>query len=346
MALPFYTMTPDHLEYILYELFAGRATPLQKKGVEAWLREPGNDEVYYRYVAKWEAEHGQYEPNTAAAQAAYEAFLTDGTPYPMQQLQPIAASSAGGRASFSLWRNPRWLWSVAASVALLLGVWATRFLWQYERYVVPYGQTRAVRLADGSAVTLNAHSTLRVPRFGFGRSDREVWLDGEAYFSVARTTDHRRFVVHTSRLDVRVLGTKFNVSTRRGKTEVVLSEGRVQLLTHPDAHRNAQSLLMKPGEAVALTAGDTALRRTAVSPGVRTSAWQQKRLVFDETPLSQVAQQIEDYYGVKVVLANHALASRELTGTLPNNDLGVVLRTLSVSYNLAVERQRDRIILR
>lgn len=338
-------MMPDHLEYILYELFAGRATPLQKKIVEEWLREPGNDDVYYRYLARWEAEHGQYDPDTAAALTAYEAFLTEGTPYPMHRAQPLAAASPRARLGLNVWRNTRWLWSVAASVALLLGLWATRSLWLYERYVVPYGQTRAVRLSDGSAVTLNAHSSLRVPRFDFARGDREVWLDGEAYFSVAHTADHRRFVVHTSRLDVQVLGTKFNVNTRRGKTEVVLSEGRVQLLTYPDAHRKAQSLLMKPGESVALTPGDTALRRTAVLP-VRATAWQQRRLVFDETPLRQVAQQIEDYYGIKVVLANQELGSRELTGTLPNNDLSVVLRTLSVSYNLAVERQRDRIILR
>lgn len=325
-------MTPANLEYILYELFAGRATPIQKKLIEEWLRKPGNDEVYYRYVARWEADHRQFEPDTPTALAAYQAFMNNGQPY--------ARRTALNQSPTIIRRfNSRWLWSVAASV-VLLGAWLTQPRWAYRHYAVPYGQTETVRLADGSTVWLNAHSTLRVPRFGFGQGEREVWLSGEGYFSVARTASRQRFVVHTNALDVQVLGTKFNVNTRRGKTEVVLSEGKVQLVAP-----QARPLTMKPGESVALAERDTAFRKLAVKPETRT-AWQERRLVFDETPLSQVAQQIEDYYGVKVVLGSHELARRELTGTLPNNDLTVVLKTLSVSYNLAVERQKDRIVLR
>ncbi|AQG80984.1 FecR family protein [Spirosoma montaniterrae] len=336
-------MTPANLEYILYELFAGRATPLQKKLIEGWLREPGNEEVYYYYVAKWETEHRQYDPDTPTALSDYEAFIAGRKPFAYQ-------SQSGNQQPVVRQLNSRWVWRIAASILLVAGLWLTRATWAYERYSVPFGQMRAVPLRDGSTVTLNAHSTLRVPRFAalrrmLGRTDREVWLDGEGFFSIARTTDNQRFVVHTSRLDVQVLGTKFNVSTRRGKTEVVLNEGKVQLFTRPGGQEKPRSLLMQPGDLASLTPGDTLFRKTTVKPEVRT-AWRTNRLVFDETPLSQVAQQIEDYYGIRVVIGNRELARRELTGTLPNNDLNVVLKTLSVSYNLAVDRQDDRIILR
>jgi ferric-dicitrate binding protein FerR (iron transport regulator) len=334
-------MTPANPEYLLTELFAGRATPLQKKMIEAWLREPGNEEAYYRYVERWEREHAQYAPDTPAALKAYEAFLHQSQPYPRH----LPAEVSAGRSRRLGWRT---LLSLAASVALLLGLYLTRAQWLYETTVAPYGQTRALRLPDGTTVTLNAHSSLRVRRAWLdwlGGGDREAWLDGEGYFSVVRTANRRRFVVHTDRLDVRVLGTKFNVNTRRGQTEVVLNEGKVQLLSRPDEAAGVRSLLLKPGEYAALTASDTTFRRGRVRPEAY-SSWRENRLVFDETPLSQVAQKIEDYYGVRVILGRRELARRELTGTLPNDDLSVVLQSLSASYNLSVERHDDRIVLR
>lgn len=328
-------MNSINIEYILYELFAGHATPLQKKLVEEWLHQPGSEELYYSYLTRWETIHRQYDPDTQKALLSFEAFMQHQQPYPSRLAKPANVPPPLIRRL-----NPRWLWSVAASVTLLLTVWFTQPRWGYHHYTVPYGQTSVLTLADGSTVTLNAHSALRVPRFGFGQTDREVWLTGEGYFSVARLPRKQRFVVHTNALDVQVLGTRFNVDTRRGRTEVVLSEGKVKLVAP-----KTRPLTMKPGESVVLADRDTLFRRLALEPTARL-AWQQHRLVFNETPLSQVARQIEEFYGIKVVLASRDLARRELTGTLPNDDLSVVLRTLSVSYNLAVERQKNTIILR
>lgn len=336
-------MTPTPLEQTLYDLFAGRATPLQKKVVEEWLRDPANRETYYLLLSRWEADHAQYTPDTDVALAGYTAFLTGQAPYPRHQ-----PADAVPVRRLPFWQSSffRASMSIAASVAVVVGLgWLTRDRWQYERITAPYGQTRTVNLADGSTVTLNAHSTLRSVRRFWGQAPaREVWLDGEGYFSISRTPDRQKFVVHTANLNIEVLGTKFNVNTRRGQTEVVLNEGKVQL-TAPQTPQTKRPLLMKPGDYVALAEGDTSFRKVSVVPDNYT-AWQQSKLVFNETPLSQVAQRIEDFYGIRVVLANRELARRELTGTLPNNDLNVVLKTLSVSYNVAVERQRDRIVLR
>ena len=204
--------------------------------------------------------------------------------------------------------------------------------------------TKNVLLADGSEVTLNANSILKVPK-DLARDDvREVWLKGEAFFSIARRPNHVRFAVHTDNLDVEVLGTKFNVNNRRGKTEVILSEGSVKLTSDFKSSDDA-TLYMKPGDYVSVSGKDTTFLRRVVVPEKYT-AWQANKLVFDETPLRVVAQKIEDYYGVSVELADTAIGGRLLTGTLPNNDLGIVLRSLSASHNLDIQREDDRILIR
>ncbi|MBO0951091.1 FecR family protein [Fibrella forsythiae] len=330
-------MDGPSIERTLHDLFAGRATPLQKKTVEVWLRTPENQELYYQCLARYEADHSQYIPDLTTSLADYQSFMKGGT-YPRH-------GTAAPIRPLPVRQSPRWLLSIAASLLLLLGVgYVTYDWWGYESLTAPYGQTRTFTLADGSDVTLNAHSVLRVPRFGFGNADRDVWMTGEGYFNVRHTVNDHRFTVHTSNLDIHVLGTKFNVDARAGQTEVVLSEGKVELVEANAADKH--SLTMKPGDQVTLMKGDTAFRRKLTLRPDQVAAYRQNQLVFTDTPLSQVAQRIEEYYGIRVVVPNRELARRELTGTLPNNDLTVVLRTLSLSYNLAVDRRPNQVILK
>lgn len=337
-------MNGPSIEHTLYDLFAGRATPLQKQAVEEWLRTAENREVYYQVLARYEAEHAQYEPDTTHALTHFEQFMK-GQPYPRHQsvAAPSAVFTVSGDSRRG-WPGTRWVLGMAASLLAVVGLgYVTHDQWAYEKFDAPFGKTTTITLADGSDVTLNAHSSLRVPRFGFGNSDRHVWLTGEGYFSVRHTTRDHTFTVHTPNLDVQVLGTRFNVNTRSGQTEVMLDEGKVQLV-QPKAP--AHPLTLKPGDQATLVEGDTAFHRKVIALPEQVAAYRQNRLVFTDTPLSKVASTIQDYYGIRVVVSSRELARRELTGTLPNNDLNVVLRSLSVSYNLAVERQATQVVLK
>ena len=153
-----------------------------------------------------------------------------------------------------------------------------------------------------------------------------------------------RFAVHTDDVDVEVLGTRFNVNNRRGRTEVILSEGSVKL-TRELTGSDESELYMKPGDYVSVSKSDTMLVRRIVTPE-KFTAWQSNKLVFDETPLRIVAQKIEDYYGIKVEIEDPSIAERQLTGTLPNNDLGIVLKSLSASHDLSIQREDHRILIR
>ena len=121
-------------------------------------------------------------------------------------------------------------------------------------YKTGYGQVKILLLPDSSKLVLNANSAVKIPQQWKEQGDRQVWLDGEGYFEVAKKiTTHQKFIVHTSQVDVEVLGTKFNVNTRRRQSLVALEEGKVQLSVKGKSVSVIQkltrpSIVLKPGE--------------------------------------------------------------------------------------------------
>jgi transmembrane sensor len=324
-------------EHTLFEYFAGRATSLQKKMIEQWLKEPGNEEIFYAQLARWEEQSLQYTIDAESALESYRSFLKANE-------SVVVPPATKRQSSVRLGYHTRKLGSLAASIVLVLGLglyWA-RDYFLYKTYHTKYGNVEAFYLPDGSRVTMNANSTLKVSTHLETNTIREVWLTGEAFFSVAHRPAHNRFIVHTETMDIVVLGTKFNVVNRRGKTEVVLNEGKVKLL--PTQNRAKKPLIMQPGDCATLALTDTVVNRKVVKPE-RYSAWRENKLVFEDTPLKEVVQMLNDYYGTRIVLKNTTLRNRQLTGTLPNDDLTVVLNSLSMTYHLQVVRENDRIFL-
>lgn len=322
-------------EQLLYAYFEKRATPHEKLLIKEWLQHGNNEEIFYQHLAIWESQHLQFQPDEEASRARFRAHLDSDQPYSRKGFFE-------GHRKLSLF-NLR-VAGIAASLILFAAaaLYMVKDHFFFEIHTTSYGMIKNVLLPDGSEVTLNANSVLKVPRDLGESAVREVWLDGEAFFSVARRPEKVRFLVHTTNLEVEVLGTKFNVNNRRGKTEVVLSEGRVKLTPLDDA---SNPIIMQPGDYVSLTDDESVLEKKMVQPEAF-SAWQSNELVFEDAPLSVVAEKIEDYYGVEVEFADEAIARLQLTGTLPNNDLGIVLRSLKTSHHLTIERKGSKIVFR
>jgi len=244
-------------------------------------------------------------------------------------------------------RPRRWM-AVAAVLALLVvagGYWLLPNFWQPRlHYATGYGQQRRLVLPDGSRVVLNANSTLETSATWGPKTGREVWLRGEAYFSVAHKAAPSvqniatapaplKFVVHTGSLDVSVLGTKFNVNSRDGSTQVVLDEGKVQLTAAGQpAH------LMKPGELVEFAPTRAAYTTRNVNT-THYTAWQAHRYVFDDTPLPEIARLLKNNYGYQVIVQDKALLSKKLTGEINTRNPDVLLYALSRSFNIRIEKQ-------
>jgi ferric-dicitrate binding protein FerR (iron transport regulator) len=250
-----------------------------------------------------------------------------------------------------VYQLPAWRW--AAAVLLVLGAVLLAYFgtgrWSRQAYATQYGETKGFTLPDGSQVTLNAHSRLRLSSDWQDEALREVWLEGEAFFHVKKKNTLPakggaavpvRFVVHTPDLDVEVLGTEFNVSTRRNLTAVVLQSGKVKL----DLDAVGENVLMQPGEEVTFSRQRKQWNKRRVNVPAR-RAWLEQKWVLDETPLHQVASMIADTYGVTVRPADGQVMNRKVTGVIPTNNLDTLLEALSLTLKVRISRQGDDILI-
>lgn len=238
-------------------------------------------------------------------------------------------------------------WVAAASVLLLLGLgrWGYAYFLTETTVQTAFGELRTLNLPDGSTVTLNANSRLRLPSRWAWRATREVWLDGEGYFGVTKQPSPdggRKFTVHTTRLDVEVLGTRFNVYARPAKTAVLLDEGRVRLR---DVATRRQ-VLMQPGQLVEYaTPTRQTLRKAAPAEARSLSAYRQNLLVFDEAPLDEVAHRFGEVYGIELLFSGKEFENQRFIGELPVNDLDKALLILAETFGCRVQREGQRVVL-
>lgn len=294
-------MKPDLTRHLITKSFDGHITPLQQTLIAEWLAQPANMELYYEWLEEWERTNPQFVPDT---NQGYERSLQPNPVEPHGPLIRPMPQRTWGR------------WLMAASVALTLlagGGWLLRDSLRYEQHQTAYGEINTLNLPDGSRVVLNANTRLKLPRWNFGAGTREVWLTGEAEFSVRHLPGHQPFVVHTpDGLNVRVLGTEFVIYSRSRGSKVVLNKGRVQLQS--DKHSLTKPLVIAPGDVVTLSAqGHFTLRHRQSLPVH--SAWKDHRFTFQNTPLTEIAYRITEQFGVTVEIPDAALSSRKVGGT-------------------------------
>lgn len=229
---------------------------------------------------------------------------------------------------------------VACLTLALVGWWYYQYVSRTAALVTGNTEIREVVLPDGSTATLNANSVLRYnPDWG-GAGPRQVWLEGEAFFSVKHTPNHQPFMVHTPGLNVDVLGTKFNVRHRRHQTTVVLSEGKVR------AHvpSSSEQVVMQPGDQVQHQEGQPTLSQHRVDV-MQHTAWRSQEVVLNNTSLREIATLLEDYYGLEVVLADGSLGDLRVSSTqaLSLQNPEVLLAALSEIFSLKATLTQKRV---
>ncbi|GAB3254860.1 FecR family protein [Larkinella harenae] len=322
-------MKPTLSKQTILNVFEGKASPLQKSLVEEWLEAPENQELYFQWLEEWERENPQFLPD---ADVAYRKSL---------QQRQVSAEPSSPLPDQALNSTPfrRFFWGLAASVLLLASAGSALFFKDdllYRHYQTAYGEIRSFTLPDESRVTLNANTSLKIPRFNLGQKDRQAWLTGEAEFAVKHTKDHRRFVVHTpDNLEVQVLGTEFIVYSRSRGSKVVLNKGKVQVRLKDQA---MTPLIIKPGDIVKLSRqGQLTLHhRQLVS---QHSAWKEHRFIFQNTAMSEIADQLTERFGVRFVIQDSTLARRTLGGTFKARSADEILPILCDMLNMKVKHR-------
>ncbi|MCF0054788.1 FecR family protein [Dyadobacter sp. CY356] len=224
---------------------------------------------------------------------------------------------------------------VAAAISILIvsvgiGWWSSRS----ERYQTAYGEIRKLTLEDGSQVTLNANSVMRIGDKLAENAVREVWLEGEAYFDIAKRKG-AKFIVHTSKADVEVLGTEFNVTTRRQNTKVMLHEGKVKL--HAP---NAPAIMMKPGDLATVGDQKQPIKVRVVRPELYDS-WKESMYILDDKPVGEIAEMLQDNYGIRVTFSDTSFLNKRLKGKLSLTSTSDFVTNLATILDLEVEKKED-----
>jgi transmembrane sensor len=235
----------------------------------------------------------------------------------------------------------RKIWLAAASLAFILasaGVLLTKF--RNVEMQTAFGQIMKVTLADGSVVTLNANSKLRYAKDFLGSNQREIWIDGEAFFDVAKRMvkgKKQPFTVHANDLSIQVLGTAFNVNNRRGTVNVALEHGQVKVV---DENNNTNHVMLKPGEGVTHSDQKKQLLKEKVAVADYAS-WKNRVIVFRKKSLTEIAEMMKDLYNMKVIIDNPALSAETFTGSFPTDSSEVLFKKLEKMYPLEVTRTGD-----
>ena len=202
----------------------------------------------------------------------------------------------------------------------------------------PVGGRDSLMLPDGSQVILGPGSELTMAE-GFGQNERRVTLTGEALFTVVHD-DAKPFIVVANGVDIRDIGTAFVVHSDAGGVRVAVTEGVVELT----AARQSPTRLNAGDAASVSPAGEVTAQR-GVGAG-DDLAWTKGRLVFRDTPLSEVSDDLRRWYGVHLEIADPALRRRPISASFEGDSLKIVLDVISTAIGATVERRGDAVILR
>ena len=245
----------------------------------------------------------------------------------------------------------------------------------YNQIDVPHGSKSFIVLADSTKVWLNAGAKLHYPASFKGR-DREVFLEGEAYFDVKKD-QHQPFFVRTNGMSLKVHGTKFNVKAYKddSKIETTLLEGSVEVVGLKDNQKDGQNLFMKPGQKLILykeqkelpvndpkseldSAGiltdprimepvkisDARLiNLTATEPEI---AWRKDKLVFDKQRFDEVKVRLERWYGVTIEVRDPSILNYRFSGTFDKETFEQAMHALKEAANFEYEMQKKHVIIR
>jgi transmembrane sensor len=242
-----------------------------------------------------------------------------------------------------LWRRPR-LTVCALAAAVLLAVAAVLLLGDGNfsgTYSTGIGEQRTVQLMDGSTVELNARSTIQVH---LTEDQRDLTLlEGQALFRVAKDKQ-RPFVVRAGDAQVRAVGTEFDVYKKLTATVVTVVEGRVETYDNSDSSGSA-AVILSAGEQLTVLP-HVVTKPTHTDTAVAT-AWVQKRLIFEETPLSDVAEEFNRYNRRPLTIDDGELEGLKISGVYSSTDPASLINFLRSQKSIqVVETEKQVRVLR
>ncbi len=259
---------------------------------------------------------------------------------PAPQWRPASPARASRGARGSL---------IAAMAVVALGAAS---LWAWHRtttaveratYATAMGALETVRLSDGSQATLSSDSRIAIT---LSRQERRIDLQGgEAFFEAAKDA-RRPFVVAAGDRRVVAVGTRFSVRRANADLRVVVTEGVVRLEVPAADGRGAGTIRLLPAGAVAVVTRDgVRTRQGSLADAERTLEWRGGYLRFDDTPLSEAAEEFNRFSARKLVMGDPEVAALRIGGNFRWSNLDGFVRLLETGFSVRVEQRGDLIVL-
>lgn len=319
----------------------------KKRVIQAYLDGEESPEGKHLFE-QWYASFSDETPNTAQpGSGTAERLWQRIAQHTHQTGEPVSDSPETRVVALASRRHYGW---AAAAVILLVSVASA--IWYrtvappdplpavaYVERVNAAGQRSVVRLPDGSVVYLNAGSRLRFPR-SFAGKEREVWLTGEAFFTIRRNSK-QPFTVRTGSLRTTVLGTSFDVRAypAEPQIEVAVVTGKVRVA---DAQT---SVLLTPDRVATYRPETGTLLAASVRSARDRASWTTGRLVFEKQKLSRIITVLNRHYNVDIRLADGRLADYELNADFDNEPLTRVLELLCGYLKTTYKRAGNDIVV-
>jgi hypothetical protein len=200
----------------------------------------------------------------------------------------------------------------------------------YNVLTVPHGKTFKLILSDSTTVYLNAGSSLKYPAKFIKGHNRQVFLTGEGYFDVHKDKKHP-FIVTNGTMDVRVLGTKFNISAYPEDKEIntVLVEGSVSLYNNETEYNTETSRLLRPNHQASWNRSNDNVTIQTVDTDIYTS-WINGKLVIKKMPFKNIIPKLERHYKVTINNTYEQLDNLDFTATFDIESIEDVLSTFAM----------------
>jgi ferric-dicitrate binding protein FerR (iron transport regulator) len=274
-----------------------------------------------------------------------------GTPVMQPVLQPVRNN-----------RRLSWM-AAAASLALLMAAGAFYYVYQQGtimQKVTAKGQKSTFIMEDGTRVTLNADSKLEYSK-DFAQKNREVYLTGEAFFDV-HADAVKPFIIHTSKMDIKVLGTAFNVKSYPDDafTEATLIKGSIEVTVNDNP---AEKIILRPSQKLVLNSDrDSTKRKISIrdlTPNVTSmtyfsqkkdsvvmeTSWLQNKLVFQDEDFGSLARRMERYYNISIHFNRVGYRQLRFTGILEGETISEALNALHLTENFNYRIEDSTIVI-
>lgn len=304
---------------ILHLFFAGKTSLEEEKAIREWLEcAPGNKEIYLK------------------ERRLYDAILLSEKPVTEAQLQ----SNRKPHTSYTFVKEVIKIAAVSVVILFLSNLYhknqEKNTESPFQTISVPAGQRINITLPDGTDVWLNARTTIRYP-LSFNRENRQIQLDGEAYFDVAEDKS-KPFIVHTSKSRLEVLGTVFNVEDYSDKEdfETMLFEGSVKIipedeLLQPVTLTAAYKAYLHEGKLNVIKENDYSVYR-----------WREGLICFKDESFSGMMNDFEKYYGLSIIIENEQVKKQHYSGKFRQTDgVDYALRVLQKDIRFTYKRDDD-----